>query len=708
MHDGGADGFEEVISESTARPGTFLQASKTSDIEGKIIGTTRRLREVGRDPKVLWFYFSQPITNIDQLEEAMSNKTDVTIRVRGKQYITAQINANAQTRQAFGSYLEGSVLFLQKFGSANEERHFPFESKTLCAFLGQEINRRLGNATLLTAITDSLIFWALEGTDPGKKAFLTRAEILTKIQSAIPTAGAFIKGTLDSRLRDLASKHNQSGREISWHKKQDLFALRHDQRQKIVLDNIEEAALFSANSDEFRVAARQGLPKRLHNRIEDVVSVIHGCIEAMYERQGVALSLYVIDQNDDALASLSVNDIIEGLVDQLSLNVTNRKIVLGCVSGILRKAIYKPSQNQRDYMLRLSRTYFLMFILKNDAKVIEYFNSMARQLVLYIGSDLIIKALSEYHIDPAGRLVTNALEVIQKAGATLVLGDPAFEEVYTHIRATDLEFVNYYSQVEPLIDEEFVHGIDRILIRAYFYARLGLNTSGKRPKGWRSYIGQFCSYEGLRSGRSRDGLRAYLCDKFGMRFEEKSIMRASVSRDKLKLLTNAIVTAREWARKKNTYVLAYNDALHALRVFSKRDELKEINSSNPFGYRCWWVTHEKAVQRAAVFALGTQVKRFIMRPEFLLNYIAFAPTARQVSESYKQVFPTILGVSLSKGVSPSLLHSVLESAREAFSVDESRAKAMIAEFTDRLKSDQLRLYEVNIPLSPPDHANDIF
>jgi hypothetical protein len=37
--------------------------------------------------------------------------------------------------------------------------------------------------------------------------------------------------------------------------------------------------------------------------------------------------------------------------------------------------------------------------------------------------------------------------------------------------------------------------------------------------------------------------------------------------------------------------------------------------------------------------------------------------------------------------------TVLTAVREAHSVDNSRAKAMIAEYVDKLKADQIRIYE---------------
>jgi hypothetical protein len=83
-----------------------------------------------------------------------------------------------------------------------------------------------------------------------------------------------------------------------------------------------------------------------------------------------------------------------------------------------------------------------------------------------------------------------------------------------------------------------------------------------------------------------------------------------------------------------------------------------------------------------------------MRPEFLLNYIALSPNKKAVSESYRAIFPTILGIRLSHRLNPHDLARTLEEVRKAYEVDEYRARAMISELCDKLKSDQLRQYEV--------------
>ena len=166
-------------------------------------------------------------------------------------------------------------------------------------------------------------------------------------------------------------------------------------------------------------------------------------------------------------------------MDQLGLGADDGRHVRELVESSLRKIIYNPDGKTRAYLLRLSTTYFLLFALKNDPRVVEYFNSLAEKLVLYVGSDLIIKALSEYHLPIGSRMISNTFDVLVKSGAKLIMAEPAFEEVFSHIHASVLEFENYYAPCESSIDEQLVHTIDRILIRAYFYVRLGLNVEGR-------------------------------------------------------------------------------------------------------------------------------------------------------------------------------------------------------------------------------------
>lgn len=442
----------------------------------------------------------------------------------------------------------------------------------------------------------------------------------------------------------------------------------------------------------------------MHNRIPDIAHIVRLCVEAIFYKQGVSLGLYIIDQPDGFGDGINIVDEIEENVDKLGLEEKYRRIASDAVRVILRNMIYMPNKNQREYMVRLCNTYFILFALKNDSKVVEYFNSLSERLILYVGSDLIIKALSEYHLPEESRMITNTLDVLKHSGAVMLLAEPAFEEVFTHLHATILEYENFYKEIEGSVDINFVPIIDRILIRSYFYAKLSPEISHSPPKGWISYISQFCNYAEIRRRRGQESLRMYLCDKFGLEFEPKENMLKTIDRSDLSKLTFAISAERDsnlFRKKMRSNVLAYNDALHVLRIYSKRMEIGDNIAPNQFGYRTWWLTHEKTVQRISMMTLGTNRSRVIMRPEFLLNYIALMPTKREIANSYRSIFPTILGVTLSKRAPQGLLHQILNSARDAFAVDNSRAKSMLNEFSDKLKSDQIRIYETGLR----DHLN---
>src|SRR4051812_22406242 len=149
------------------------------------------------------------------LEEKLSSGLKVNIRIRPKSYIVAHINNSRGTMAAFQSYLNSAVDYLRQMGTANPTASFTFKDTVLCTFLSQEVARRRGKQKLMVTLVDTLILWSLETSDPDKRLFLTKKEILARVLEAIPTAKVFINGVIDQRLRILSSKGNEAGRQIS-------------------------------------------------------------------------------------------------------------------------------------------------------------------------------------------------------------------------------------------------------------------------------------------------------------------------------------------------------------------------------------------------------------------------------------------------------------------------------------------------------------
>ena len=179
LHDGGADGFfNSGLSEVRGKQGAFLQASIQEDHRAKIRGTAKRLREFGRTPTSLTYVTSRVIQHIDTEEEMLSDELGVNVRIRDRRYIAAHIGSSHATTDAFNQYLRPYLAPLSMAGNipliAPSDN---VKSPAVYVFLRQEVERRLGKSNLIDAVSDGLILWALEGTDPDKSIFITGDEV---------------------------------------------------------------------------------------------------------------------------------------------------------------------------------------------------------------------------------------------------------------------------------------------------------------------------------------------------------------------------------------------------------------------------------------------------------------------------------------------------------------------------------------------------
>ena len=86
---------------------------------------------------------------------------------------------------------------------------------------------------------------------------------------------------------------------------------------------------------------------------------------------------------------------------------------------------------------------------------------------------------------------------------------------------------------------------------------------------------------------------------------------------------------------------------------------------------------------------------YIIRPEFILNFIALSPTTEAVRASYGNIFPTLLGVRLSNRMRDEVFHDVIRRVKEIYAMDEARAKVQMAQLSTQLKGDNYKQYEVD-------------
>lgn len=688
-HDGGADAFQadELFECGPDKPSVFFQATTQADHRAKLRHTVTRLRQFGRVPKIVNYCTSRTIGLIDKEEEELSVELDVTIRIRDRKWIVNNINNSPQTVAAFNSYLAPHLAFLDELGSATViNTSTEVSARTMCVFLGQEIDQRRGNTELLEAVTDSLILWALEGTDPDTKNFMTRDEIIKKIDQALPSAKSFIHAAFNHRIKILSSKGNPTGREIRWYRKADKFCLPYETRKIVKKENTEDEFLKLQIMDLYRKRAREALNNEDNSLSDIVANVAHRALELTFEKEGLELAEFLSGTRDEE-TYVAISDQIDEANQEANLSGPNAIKVKEVAIKVFRQAFYNSTEQERIYYGKLSRTYVLMFTLRNEPKIVEYFKGMSSNFVLFVGSDIIIRALSERYLAPEDQMTVNMLRILQEAGSTLILTQMAVEEVQAHIKATDNEFRNWFMHSEADVDKEIARHSGKILIRAYFYAKLD-PIQGTPPKGWGSFIEQICSYRDLHiPEKSRKQIRDYLLEKFAMEYLHGDDLARITNENEVQTLKDKLQEIKEEP------VLAFNDARQILGVYGKRRELREDYKPNPYGYRTWWLTHETRVRRVTKDLVRERGSEYIIRPEFILNFVALSPTTEQVRKSYNAIFPSLLGVRLSNRMREDVFHNAMRKVKEMRELDESRAKTMMAQMSNELKGDNLKAYE---------------
>lgn len=693
--DGGADGLVALsVHQAATRPGHFVQTTTQEDHRAKVRATIARLREVGRDPKSLTLATSRHIPRLDLVEADLSDELGVSIRIRDRTFIASHINDSAATRGAFDEHLRPLTQFLQHVGATTvvpKSKHVA--EPAVYVFLHQELERRSGDVHLASSVVDALIIWALEGTDPDEGRFKTREGVRTTIGDQVPWAERFLAELLDARLETLASKENPGGRAIRWHRKDDLFCLPFETRRTLEEDNAEDEAL--------RIRVRDGFTERIQAHLDDpddpdlatrAAEVALRAVQLTFESEGLEFSHFLAaDQSSENYRTIA--DYLGEAFAESEVPVEERGLIGDAILRALRHAFYSSSKAERLYFGKLSRTYSLLFTLQAEPRLIEFFQDMTADFYLYVGSDIIVRALSERYLEPEDQMTRNTLKMAATAGATLVLTQPVLEEIVSHLRATDSEFRNFVAPGEQSLNLEMARNASRILIRSYLYARLEPKTQDQ-PANWESYIGQFCDYGILHKHSAATQVSDYLQAQFNLSYESTEDLQSLVN------LREVAQLAEELEEIKTNPQLADNDALMACSIYGRRAALKEHSTVTEFGHRTWWLTSETRILKFTRHLVERhQGERYMMRPEFLLNFISLAPAAAEVRQAYRSIFPSLLGIRLGRRMDEAVFHSLMEGVDEATQLEDGRRLAQIAAMTNSLKSDFWRTYGITFDSS---------
>lgn len=215
VHDGGADAISGGgrIYESANRERHFYQASVRKDVKAKIRGTIAALTKAGRDPQRLTYVTSQSVSKLDLVEDSLSDELDCAIRIRDREYIASQVNSTRGTLAAYYNYLAD---VLERPIASRQTLPEQMAESSVYAFLRTELDQYEEGTSLVDAVTDSLLLWSLEGTDPDRELLRSPDDLRRLIYQALPWAREVIDARIETRLYMLASKPECTVRPVSW------------------------------------------------------------------------------------------------------------------------------------------------------------------------------------------------------------------------------------------------------------------------------------------------------------------------------------------------------------------------------------------------------------------------------------------------------------------------------------------------------------
>lgn len=493
----------------------------------------------------------------------------------------------------------------------------------------------------------------------------------------------------------MSSKQYSGGRAVNWHRPPtDAFCLAYATRQRIEAENTADEALrlhvLASLDDRVRSQHADGLGDV---GIRQAAEVSLRSLQLAFERNGLEFASFL--QASDNGEYSTIADCLAAALVEHGLSGRRAQSVGDGAFSALRGVLYDSREVERQYLQRLSRTYALLFTLNTDPRLIEYFQEMTADFRLYVGADQLVRALSEHYLDESDRMTCNTLLMASRLGTRLILAEPVLDEVVNHLRVCDFEYRNHVAAVEPYLNYEIARNAPHIVLRAYLYARINSDLGRRKPKSWAAYVHQFCTYDELHRPAAFDEVRQYLQTRFGLRFESTSDLEDLVDIDEVDTLAQQLSDAKRDPR------LARDDALVALSVYGQRIRHRETSRVSEFGYATWWLTAETAILKYTTEFVAKHHARYVMRPDFLLNFLTLAPSASAARQTFASVFPSLLGIKLARRMHADTFNQIMDSVAAAEELDDARRTVVISKSVDKLKSDFTRQYTTLSSASQP-------
>jgi hypothetical protein len=600
------------------------------------------------------------------------DKYQKTIRVFDLKWLSMNANHSQATINAYNTFVESYLHEFNRPGKSFVVGNL-IQDPRLFVFLRQQWEEYKNQLNLDAVLADSLILFALEGTDPDLEVFKTREEIMEQIAIHIRFDPKLLNDLIDVRLKVLSGRPRQ----IQYHAKVDGYCLPFSTRLSIRDKNLKDAALHA----DFKESVREKLEINLSGMgvsVRNPADLIDSTINKVFYQQGLEFADFILHGQAETAIEKDLPEIISAVVDESTVIGKNKEAVKTALLITIRELVYNGSTSQKLFLKKLSNTYMMLFLLQADPKVATYFTSLASKLKVYVCTSILVPALSEFYLKPFNRRHWNLLKGCRSAGVTLIVNDTIIRELVAHFRRIINVYDEDYKDSEEIYlgDEMQTLYISEIMIRAYFYAKREGHVDD-----FDSFIDNFVNPNLVNADAN---LISWLQHEFGIQYVSDASLRVMIDEEEVRKLTDVLRVEKKNQQK------AESDSKLILAIFNLRAMNNEIGSDSIFGYRTWWLSKDTLTQRTVNRIFGDKYKiGCYIRPDFLYNYISLAPTKGDVDAAYSEIFPNLLGVNLGSSLPKEVTDAIHSRIKEHSKKNPARLKAILRDMAEKLKTDPL-------------------
>ena len=666
--DGGIDGFltridEEMVITPSGKPSNIFQFGTTELYSNKIKETVETLRAKSIDVKKITYYSPRSISNITKVINELEEELDIAINLIDHSQICTMAGAG-ECQTVFKDFIASMIGEIESVKDSKITYDYPVIY--LNTWYRYEQTKEHNDA--IKRMTKSLIIWSLRETDPEKNIFLQESEIRSSIEKTFPAAKKAIESIFMESLNELCKERTEHGRKVVQKHKDFYYCLPFETRNEYETRDEESKEILLLVKDSFSTRLTEFCKN--DERRKALSELMIYTVKNLFTEKGMRFVEFLKNQETDNYEEIYLLDSSKKASKELSrFNFQDKEIRSASIA--LRRVFAKPNKHEQEYLIRSSHLYVMHYIMHNDIGVISFFEERTKRLTLLVHSDVLIRALSEAYLPIQGMHYTNLLNYLRKTGATLLMTEEALTEVYKNLRIATYEYQNYIQGFENDFSLDSIKFLPVLMVRAYLYS----HREGK-VKSWERFINTFCTPSSLHSddGKAKDELNIFLADKFGLSILRTEEIERDTKQDLSKELTELI---KPYKKKDEIAKHVANVNLYISYIRQKHNEI----SSGAFGYKTYWLTHERTVYSIAkeFFDRHKLGNRLVMRPEFIMQQTMFSLDRQTIERSYSETFPTALGVQMSQQLDAKNFHLLMEKLNEMSQLDPSRAKAIVNE-----------------------------